>query len=836
MILFIQKTCIHERTFKTSPNPCPTLPPHRTASTALMVDFVARYLDQHIRDAGAMGKPLLVEEYGQVANRTAADILARRDPIFKLLFTASLYGPGKPLKGSLFWQFHLPVPDSASNSGPSRIVTVQDSTWSLIQANAQQLHGLATSSPAVGNCVPGQSRSFEGVKSGSTVYISRGPGFVVLSLRNGTTTGQPSPVTVSSCAQACNAAPGCTGFTFSIKVCLLLSSALSLDLNPPASSPVLFLPGAQTFVRVNDVLTRDLGLSVADAVFVDPAAAAAAAARARELASQPTGLLPPPGQDAVIQAEIQLAKNRTAVALGMSRLSLFADELAAAGPAAAPPLSAIPPAPEQVVSAERPSALVLGDTLGGPLGVVTPTEAAAAVTHATPAAAAAPAEGPRPSASGGLTLARPVNDTAAVARAQANLRLPETPLLQEGTPLQEAPIAEDQLTPAAGGIVMSSAPAAANQPTTAQIQSSATPMPEPVPGPGPEPAPLLSSAPVPAMEPAPTPAPAPAPVTAPSPTSTATATAPTPTMTPSTPASTATTTLTTASGSSFVGANGFVAVTEGTTLPPAGAAADYLTTSEPTTCAESCASQGSSCTAFSFNQAQGRCYLKTGTDPSAGVEASPDGWTTFFATPPAALAAGAAQAGGAPTPSARVLLARAAGGRPQSLGALPLNSEAHFRSVATGPNPLQPSVDIEPAVSLVQPTATAAVNQGTALGSVAVSGAGGASARPPPPDFVAETRFLAQQLSVDPLGGAPSLRSQMAARRADVTSQLQSSGRLMSSGPGAGGPGTGPGTGPGIGGPGAGGPGADGSVSADGFGQRVAADARSRGQDGEQGN
>ena len=45
--------------------------------------FLSSWLDGHSKAAAALGKPLVLEEFGKVATQDAHNISATRDPIFK---------------------------------------------------------------------------------------------------------------------------------------------------------------------------------------------------------------------------------------------------------------------------------------------------------------------------------------------------------------------------------------------------------------------------------------------------------------------------------------------------------------------------------------------------------------------------------------------------------------------------------------------------------------------------------------------------------------------------------------------------------------------------------
>jgi hypothetical protein len=100
------------------------------ATRDFMLSFCDTWIRRHVADAATLDKPLLVEEFGKIANRTADDIVRRRDPFFDLVYgytaRAAALGekaggqgqggssgggggassnPLRVLRGALFWQW-----------------------------------------------------------------------------------------------------------------------------------------------------------------------------------------------------------------------------------------------------------------------------------------------------------------------------------------------------------------------------------------------------------------------------------------------------------------------------------------------------------------------------------------------------------------------------------------------------------------------------------------------------------------------------------------------------------------------------------------------------------
>ncbi|KAL4425642.1 hypothetical protein ABPG75_009658 [Micractinium tetrahymenae] len=120
----------------------------QTCASALPVSFFQAWIQQHVKDAAALGKPLLIEEFGtQHANR---------DAYFSAAFQAveASLKRGGPLKGALFWQFYAPGQTASAGEGGGAGqfgIFPSDSTFKLVQANAAAVQQLAAGQP-LGQC------------------------------------------------------------------------------------------------------------------------------------------------------------------------------------------------------------------------------------------------------------------------------------------------------------------------------------------------------------------------------------------------------------------------------------------------------------------------------------------------------------------------------------------------------------------------------------------------------------------------------------------------------------------------------------------------------------
>lgn len=55
----------------------------RASSVSADPRFLPLWLDGHIKAAAALGKPLVLEEFGKIASQDPLNISTTRDPVFK---------------------------------------------------------------------------------------------------------------------------------------------------------------------------------------------------------------------------------------------------------------------------------------------------------------------------------------------------------------------------------------------------------------------------------------------------------------------------------------------------------------------------------------------------------------------------------------------------------------------------------------------------------------------------------------------------------------------------------------------------------------------------------
>eukprot|EP00891_Asterochloris_glomerata_P001627 jgi/Astpho2/1627/e_gw1.00030.19.1_t len=103
--------------------------------------FPTTWLNAHMTDAAALGKPLLLEEFGKTVNLSMGLTLAARDQLYSTVYSMieqSIQGNGT-LLGSAFWQWYAPGQGSSLYS-----LTTGDSTYQLAQQHAATLKRQAT--------------------------------------------------------------------------------------------------------------------------------------------------------------------------------------------------------------------------------------------------------------------------------------------------------------------------------------------------------------------------------------------------------------------------------------------------------------------------------------------------------------------------------------------------------------------------------------------------------------------------------------------------------------------------------------------------------------------
>eukprot|EP01023_Acetabularia_acetabulum_P064445 TRINITY_DN833_c0_g1_i10.p1 TRINITY_DN833_c0_g1~~TRINITY_DN833_c0_g1_i10.p1 ORF type:complete len:599 (-),score=110.13 TRINITY_DN833_c0_g1_i10:2247-4043(-) len=184
------------------------------------VDYFNMWIEEHMHDSRAMGKPLVLEEYGKKVwyDDHTSDI---RDPYFYAAYDrilASMEGEDI-LQGGLWWEWQY---DEKIHTEEYDVKTYQTTWQNVIQPKSYDIKQLVYSKPRVPNCIPGGEYSYEGVVvdfGGNWVsyYISRGKN--LLSSDEGETIvvkGQEyiSGVSPYQCAASCQRTSECTTFSY----------------------------------------------------------------------------------------------------------------------------------------------------------------------------------------------------------------------------------------------------------------------------------------------------------------------------------------------------------------------------------------------------------------------------------------------------------------------------------------------------------------------------------------------------------------------------------------------------------------------------------------------
>ncbi|KAK9814994.1 hypothetical protein WJX73_004261 [Symbiochloris irregularis] len=129
------------------------------------LNFLHKWIQVHAEDAAAMGKPLIVEEFGKQVlldtPKQRATIMSLRMPFYRKVYDAlkeSLASPNGTLRGVVFWQWGFEPYVSNSHFGKCRHceaiqVSASDSVFTqVIRPAADYSHGLLAVAPPVPGC------------------------------------------------------------------------------------------------------------------------------------------------------------------------------------------------------------------------------------------------------------------------------------------------------------------------------------------------------------------------------------------------------------------------------------------------------------------------------------------------------------------------------------------------------------------------------------------------------------------------------------------------------------------------------------------------------------
>eukprot|EP01023_Acetabularia_acetabulum_P065544 TRINITY_DN869_c0_g2_i1.p1 TRINITY_DN869_c0_g2~~TRINITY_DN869_c0_g2_i1.p1 ORF type:complete len:449 (-),score=72.10 TRINITY_DN869_c0_g2_i1:2142-3404(-) len=119
--------------------------------------FFKKWIEEHVGDAKAMNKPLLIEEFGKMAF-SENEISSSRDPYFDLAYQttiSSIQNEGV-IRGVMWWEWEG---DNNANLEEYDVKTYH-STWNTqIKPKSAQIAELVDSLPPVEKCVPGELMS-----------------------------------------------------------------------------------------------------------------------------------------------------------------------------------------------------------------------------------------------------------------------------------------------------------------------------------------------------------------------------------------------------------------------------------------------------------------------------------------------------------------------------------------------------------------------------------------------------------------------------------------------------------------------------------------------------
>lgn len=115
-----------------------------------IVDFQYQWVNQHVRDAKRLKKPLLFEEFGRLITAdewSPSVVTTKRNPVFRAAYTATKdsIDAGEPMTGAMFWEWKLPLHFNFSKGGYG--VLVEDSTIDEVRRYSNTLRQLLNSVP-----------------------------------------------------------------------------------------------------------------------------------------------------------------------------------------------------------------------------------------------------------------------------------------------------------------------------------------------------------------------------------------------------------------------------------------------------------------------------------------------------------------------------------------------------------------------------------------------------------------------------------------------------------------------------------------------------------------
>ncbi|CAD7704663.1 unnamed protein product [Ostreobium quekettii] len=183
---------------------------------AQTIEFQDQWVREHIADSIALGKPLVVEEFGKAVDADDEELRRSvRDPFFVNMYELFLseVNNGSPLSGVGFWEF-----DANNNGDPGKYgVQTTHGTWTdIVLPSSQVLGNMLATLPLVENCLPGEIRAVDALvmdPPSDSYYISAGPN--ILDAVEGKEISSTSGIsTARECAELCDSNRKCAAFAY----------------------------------------------------------------------------------------------------------------------------------------------------------------------------------------------------------------------------------------------------------------------------------------------------------------------------------------------------------------------------------------------------------------------------------------------------------------------------------------------------------------------------------------------------------------------------------------------------------------------------------------------
>ncbi|CAD7704951.1 unnamed protein product [Ostreobium quekettii] len=180
------------------------------------VDFQDQWVREHIVDTAALGKPLVVEEFGKAVDEDDEEMRRNvRHPFLNNMYDMFLSDMNNDsvLKGVGFWEFDA---NNAADPGTYGVQTTHSAWTDIILPKTQDLMNIVAALPLVENCAPGAIRAQDALvmdAPSDSYYISAG--LNILDVTEGEEISSRSNVaTARQCAKLCDANVACRSFAY----------------------------------------------------------------------------------------------------------------------------------------------------------------------------------------------------------------------------------------------------------------------------------------------------------------------------------------------------------------------------------------------------------------------------------------------------------------------------------------------------------------------------------------------------------------------------------------------------------------------------------------------